>query len=270
MPTYQVAKGIRESGIHLSAMIANSCQQGSIEMLAEWEGLTDYLLGSPFSIPDVAHDYVSLIKDLSDDIVLEETLKRTAQRTITLWNEYHDYGYFGEVIEVTRMTDLSSLWSALTNAFKYMGSSINGISNCTDSPAVFGETYGKGYLRALRAVEEVRDPVFEYIRPEKSVDLLDYLHNAFIYTGDIKLAAHVNRVEEEINRNLVFHQQTNGRRDFIYSVYFEDAIADANILTRYQTCRFDQLTGWGQFCKTLLDIESASKPQCGSTDFEDF
>lgn len=98
MASSQVANGIRNSDIHLAAMIAHSCQQGSIEMLAEWEGLSDYLLGSPFSIPDIAHDYASLIKDLSNDIPLEESLKRTAHRTITLWKEYHDYGYFGEVI----------------------------------------------------------------------------------------------------------------------------------------------------------------------------
>lgn len=78
MASYEVANGIKNSGVHLAAMIAHSCQQGSIEMLAEWEGLSDYLPGSPFSIPDVAHDYVSLVKDLSNDIHLEGSLKRTA------------------------------------------------------------------------------------------------------------------------------------------------------------------------------------------------
>lgn len=94
MASSEVANGIRNSDVHFAAMIAHSCQQGSIEMLAEWEGLSDYLLGSPFSMPDVAHDYASLVTDLSNDIPLEESLIRTAKRTISLWKEYHDYGYF--------------------------------------------------------------------------------------------------------------------------------------------------------------------------------
>lgn len=188
MTSSEVANGIRESGVHLAAILAHSCQQGSIEMLAEWEGLSDYLLGSPFSIPDVAHDYVSLVTDLSNDIPLEESLIRTARRTITLWNEYHDYGYFGNVIEVTRIDNLSSLWAAINATLSYMKSSVNNTSNSTDQPAVFGEKYGKGYLRALHAMTEKRDSVFEYVRPKLSVDLLDYLRNAFIYTGDTRLA----------------------------------------------------------------------------------
>lgn len=252
MATYQVANGIRESGVHLAAMIAHSCQQGSIEMLAEWEGLSDYLLGSPFSIPDVAHDYASLVRDLSSDIPLEESLKRTAQRTVTLWKEYHDYGYFGEVIEVSRINDLSSLWAVLRNTFDYMKSSVDETSYCTDLPAVYGEKYGIGYLRALRAMKVKNDTVFEYLHPDLAVDLPDYIRNAFIYTGDVKLSTYVNQVEEEIDKILVFHHQTNGERDYIYNVYFSDALADETKLKRYQDCRFDRLTGWGQLCNILL------------------
>lgn len=253
MSSSEVANGIRNSDIHLAAMIAHSCQQGSIEMLAEWDGLSDYLLGSPFSIPDVAHDYVSLVTDLSNDIPLEESLIRTAKRTISLWKEYNDYGYFGEVIEVTRINDLSSLWSSLHDTFDYMNLSVRDKSNCTDLPAIYGEEFGKGYLRALRAMTAKTDPVFEFLRPQMSIDLPDYLRNAFIYTGNISLSYHVNRVQNEIDKILVFHQQTNGQKDFVYNVYFSDTLADETILRRYQNCRFDKLTGWGELCKMLLE-----------------
>lgn len=256
MATSEVANGIRNSGVHLTTMIAHSCQQGNIEMLAEWEGLSDYLLGSPFSIPDVAYDYVSLIKDLSNDITLEESLKRMAQRTITLWKEFHDYGYFGEVIEVTRINDLSALWSTLRDTFDYMKSSVDETSYSTDLPAVYGEKYGKGYLRALRAMKVKNDPVFECFQPDIAIDLPDYLRNAVIYTGDIKLSTYVNQVEEEIDKILVFHQQTNGKKDYVYNVYFDDDFADESLLMRYQNCRFDKMTGWGQLCKTLLNQDS--------------
>ena len=191
MASYEVADGIRNSNAHLSAMIAHSCLQGSIEMLAEWEGLSDYLLGSPFSIPDIGHDYVSLITDLSNDISLEESLKRTARRTISLWKEYYDYGYFGEVIEVTRLNDLSALWSALHDTFDYMKTSVKNTSYSTDLPAIYGEEYGKGYLRALRAMTVKNDPIFEFVRPDLTVDLPDYLRNAYIYSGNILLSTYV-------------------------------------------------------------------------------
>ena len=256
MTSSEVANGIRNSEVHLAAMIAHSCLQGSIEMLAEWEGLSDYLLGSPFSIPDVAHDYVSLVTDLSNDIPLEESLTRTAKRTISLWKEYHDYGYFGEVIEVTRIKDLSALWSTLHDTFDYMRQSVKDTSNCTDRPAIYGEEYGKGYLRALRAMAVKNDSVFEFLRPKLAIDLPDYLRNAFLYTGNISLSYHVNRVQNEIDKILVFHQQTNGKNDFVYNVYFSDALTNETMLKRYQNCRFDRLTGWGQLCKTLLEQDS--------------
>lgn len=253
MTTNQVANGIRESGIHVAAMIAHSCQQGSIEMLAEWEGLSDFLLGSPFSIPDVAHDYASLITDLSNNISLEESLKRTAHRTITLWKEYHDYDYFGEVIVVSRLNNLSKLWTVLRNTFDYMKSSMGDTSYCTDLPAIYGEKYGKGYLRAMRAMKVKNDTVFEYLRPDLAIDILDFLRNSYIYTGNVKLAAYVNQVEEELDKVIVFHQQTNSKRDFAYNVYFSDAFADKELSGRYQNCRFDKLTGWSELCKVLIN-----------------
>ncbi len=256
MATYQVAEGIRNSGIHLAAMIAHSCQQGSIEMLAEWEGLADYLLGSPFSIPDIAHDYASLVNDLSADIPLEGSLKRTASRTINLWKEYHDYGYCGEVIELTRLDDLSDLWSALNATFAYMKTSFDGVSSCTDAPAVNGEIYVRGYLRALKAMAEKTDPVFENSRPSRSVDIMDYLRNAVLYTGNVALAPYVNKVQQAIDKILVFHEQTNGKNDFIYNVYFTEKLAREDLVARYHQCRFDQLTGWGEHCKTLLDRDT--------------
>ena len=222
-------------------------------MLAEWEGLSDYLLGSPFSIPDIGHDYASLVTDISNGITLEESLKRTARRTISLWKEYHDYSYFGEVIEVTRIKDLSALWSALRNTFDYMKSSVDEKSYCTDRPAIYGERYRNGYLRALKAMTVMNDTVFEYLRPDLAIDLPDYLRNAFIYTGNVRLSAYVNQVEDELDKIIVFHQQTNSKRDFVYNVYFSDAFTDENKLRRYQDCRFDKMTGWSELCKTLLD-----------------
>ena len=256
MPSYEVANGIKNSSIHFAAMLAHSCEQGSIEMLAEWEGLSDYLLGSPFSIPDIGHDYASLVTDLSNDIPLEESLKRTARRTISLWKEYHDYGYFGEVIEVTRIKDLSALWSVLRNTFDYMKSSVDEKSYCTDRPAIYGERYGNGYLRALKAMTVKKDSVFDYLHSELAIDLPDYLRNAVIYTGNIRLSSYVNQVQEEIDKILVYHEQTNGKKDFIYNMYFSDALKDETKLRRYQNCRFDRITGWSKLCKSLLEQDS--------------
>ena len=261
MATYQVAEGIHNSGIHLAAMMAHSCQQGSIEMLAEWEGLTDYLLGSPFSIPDVSYDYASFVGDLTAGVPLEDALKRTAGRTINLWKEYHDAGYFGAVIELTRLDDLSGLWSALNATFSYMKTSVGGVSSCTDAPAVNGEKYGRGYLRALMSMTEKRDSVFEKPHPSRAIDLNDYLRNACIYTGNVALTPYVNNVQQEIDKILVYHEQTNGKHDFIYNVYFSDKLAKDNTVARYHQCRFDQLTGWSDLCKTLFNEYPDNQPQ---------
>ena len=80
-----MAKGIADAGVHLQAMIANSCLQGSIEHFAEWEGLADYLLCSPFAIPDVGYDYATMINDIDTGSTLEQALSNTAERAIHAW-----------------------------------------------------------------------------------------------------------------------------------------------------------------------------------------
>ncbi len=60
MTSAQLGDAIRQSGQTLDALIFNSCQQGNIEMLAEWEGTADYLLSTPFMLPDFGYDYVRL------------------------------------------------------------------------------------------------------------------------------------------------------------------------------------------------------------------
>ena len=52
-------------------------------------GVQFNLMGSPFSIPDVAYDYSSLVNDLNGNYDIEEVMKRAAIRTMNLWNEYY-------------------------------------------------------------------------------------------------------------------------------------------------------------------------------------
>lgn len=253
MSAAQFAQGIRNSGIHLDALIAHSCQQGSVEMLAEWEGLADYLMGSPFSIPDLCYDYYHLVTDLSEGHSVEETLSRSARRTMNLWQESHDAGYFGTVIEVTRLNDLTPLWETLQETFGHMISSLDDKNFTTDPPSVLGATYRDGYRKALYAMyNHNKDDFFEEMRTEQAVDISDFLHNAYIYSGDMRLAAYLNRLDKVIGDMLVCHLQSNGKHDFIYNVYVSKDLLDAEVLGRYRTCRFDRLTGWSDLCGALL------------------
>lgn len=255
MTSAQLAQGIREAEIHLEAMIAHSCQQGSVEMLAEWEGLADYLVGSPFSVPDLCHDYYSLIVDLSDGHSVEEALSLTARRTMNLWQELHDRGHYGTVVEVTRINDLTPLWDALRNTFKHMAATLDDVNCTTDPPSISGETYREGYRRALYDMyEHDSDDFFQAIRADQSIDLPDFLRNAYVYSGNMALASYVNEVDEVIGNMLISHLQSNGKHDFIYNVYVGNGLSDSGILDRYRSCRFDKLTGWSDLCAAILRI----------------
>lgn len=254
MTSTQLAQGIRDAGIHLAAMIAHSCEQGSVEMLAEWEGLADYLLGSPFSVPDMCHDYYSLLTDLSEGRTLEEALSRTANRSMNLWKESHDNGRYGTVVEVTRLNDLTTLWNVLRETFSHMKSNLDGVNCTTDPPSILGETYREGYRRALQALYmHDKDDFFEAFRAEYAIDLPDFLRNAYVYSGNISLAPYVNRVDEVIGDVLVTHLQSNGQHDFVYNVYVGNALSDGKLLDHYRTCRFDRLTGWSDLCAALFE-----------------
>ena len=218
MTAAQLGNAIRQSGVDLEALIAHSCQQGSIEMLAEWEGTADYLLGSPFSIPDYAYDYTSLINDLREGCSVEETLKRTAHRAINLWQEFHNQGVSGMVMEVTRLRDLSPLWDVLRQTLDLMHESMDEVNLTTDAPAVYGETYGKGYMRALvDKYERDHSDFFQNTRAFYAVDLPGYLHAAFVHSGNMSLASYINRLDEVLADIVVTHRQTDGKHDFLYN-----------------------------------------------------
>lgn len=225
-------------------------------MLAEWEGTADYLLGSPFSIPDYAYDYNSLINDLREGCSVEETLKRTAHRAINLWQEFHNQGVSGMVMEVTRLRDLSPLWDVLRQTLDLMHESMDEVNLTTDAPAVYGETYGKGYMRALvDKYERDHSDFFQNTRAFYAVDLPGYLHAAFVHSGNMSLASYINRLDKVLADIVVTHRQTDGKYDFLYNVYtnLSNYSSSEEARERYHDCRFDQLTGWGTFYEDLMD-----------------
>lgn len=254
MTSAQLGDAIRQSGVALEALIANSSQQASIEMLAEWEGTADYLLCEPFYLPDIAYDYASLIADLRQGRSVEETLKLTAQRAINLWKQYYEEGELALAVEVTRLRDLTPLWNVLRETFSLMHASMDDLNVNTDPPSILGQTYGQGYMRALRlAYETDMDDFFEEMLPFYTVDLVDYLHSALTHSGNLGLAPYINRLDEVLADIIVAHHQTDGKHDYFFNVY--TAIRDYFDEERnaYRQCRFEQLTGWVDFYESLLD-----------------
>lgn len=256
MSSAQLGNAIRQSGQNLDALIFNSCQQGNIEMLAEWEGTADYLLSSPFSIPDFGYDYASLIGDLQQGRSVEEALARTAHRAINLWQEFHNQERCGMVTQVSRIRDLTPLWETMRQIIGAMNSSIEDRNFTTDAPAVYGQPYGQGYARALvsKYVGD-EDDFFEYLRPYFALDIVGFFHAAYVQSGNMSLAPYINRLDEILADVIVTHRQTNGKHDFIYLVFNAFSIYDEELDGQlYRDCRFDKLTGWRDFYETLKDF----------------
>ena len=256
MSSAQLGNAIRQSGQNLDALIFNSCQQGNIEMLAEWEGTADYLLSSPFSIPDFGYDYASLIEDLQQKRSVEEALARTAHRAINLWQEFHNQEKSGWVIQVSRIRDLTPLWETMRQIIDAMNKSIEDRNFTTDAPAVYGQPYGQGYARALvsKYVGD-EDVFFEYLRPYFALDIVGFFHAAYVQSGNMSLAPYINRLDEILADVIVTHRQTNGKHDFIYLVFNALSIYDDELDGQlYRECRFDKLTGWRDFYESLTNF----------------
>lgn len=253
MTSAQLGDAIRQSGQHIDALIMNSCNQGNIEMLAEWEGAADLLLGSPFVIPDLAYDYTSLVNDLRQGRSVEETLTLTAHRAMNLWQEFHNQEVVGLAVEVSRIRDLTPLWEILRQTIEEMGNTMSGVNFTTDAPAKYGQTYGEGYLRALHSkVSHDYDDFFQTMRPYYSLDLVDFLHAAYVESGNMCLASYINRLDEVLSDIVVTHRQTNGKYDFLYTAYTNTSDYQADVREQYRKCRFEQLTGWCDFYETLM------------------
>ena len=253
MTSAQLGDAIRQSGQHIDALIMNSCNQGNIEMLAEWEGAADLLLGSPFVIPDLAYDYTSLVNDLRQGRSVEETLTLTAHRAMNLWQEFHNQEVVGLAVEVSIIRDLTPLWEILRQTIEEMGNTMSGVNFTTDAPAKYGQTYGEGYLRALHSkVSHDYDDFFQTMRPYYSLDLVDFLHAAYVESGNMCLASYINRLDEVLSDIVVTHRQTNGKHDFLYTAYTNTSDYQADVREQYRKCRFEQLTGWCDFYETLM------------------
>lgn len=253
MTSAQLGDAICQSGQHIDALIMNSCNQGNIEMLAEWEGAADLLLGSPFVIPDLAYDYTSLVNDLRQGRSVEETLTLTAHRAMNLWQEFHNQEVVGLAVEVSRIRDLTPLWEILRQTIEEMGNTMSGVNFTTDAPAKYGQTYGEGYLRALHSkVSHDYDDFFQTMRPYYSLDLVDFLHAAYVESGNMCLASYINRLDEVLSDIVVTHRQTNGKHDFLYTAYTNTSDYQADVREQYRKCRFEQLTGWCDFYETLM------------------
>ena len=257
MSSAQLGNAIRQSGQNLDALIFNSCQQGNIEMLAEWEGTADYLLSSPFSIPDFGYDYASLIGDLQQGRSVEEALARTAHRAINLWQEFHNQEKCGMVTQVSRIRDLTPLWETMRQIIDAMKNSIEDVNFTTDAPAVYGQHYGQGYARALvsKYVGD-EDDFFEYWRPFLALDIVGFFHAAYVQSGNMSLAPYINRLDEILADVIVTHRQTNGKHDFIYLVFnvLNVYVDEEETGQLYRECRFDKLTGWRDFYEELKDF----------------
>lgn len=257
MSSAQLGDAIRQSGQNIDALIFNSCQQGNIEMLAEWEGTADYLLSSPFSIPDIAYDYASLVGDLRQGRSVEESLARTAHRAINLWQEFHNQELYGMVTQVSRIRDLTPLWETMRQIIGAMNKSIEDKNFTTDAPAVYGQPYGQGYGRALysKYVGNKND-FFEKLRPYFALDIVGFFHAAYVESGNMSLAPYINRLDEILADVIVTHRQTNGKHDFIYLVFnvLNVYMDEGETGQLYRKCRFDKLTGWRDFYENLNDF----------------
>ena len=258
MSSAQLGDAIRQSGQNIDALIFNSCQQGNIEMLAEWEGTADYLLSSPFSIPDFGYDYASLIGDLQQGRSVEEALASTAHRAINLWQEFHNQELCGMVTLVSRIRDLTPLWEAMRQIIDAMKNSMEDVNFTTDAPAVYGQPYGQGYGRALysKHIHDDED-FFEELRPSYALNIVGFFHAAYVQSGNMSLAPYINRLDEILADVVVTHRQTNGKHDFIYLVFnalTEYDVYEGETGILYRKCRFDKLTGWRDFYENLRNF----------------
>ena len=157
---------------------------------------------------------------------------------------------------MTRLRDLSPLWDVLRQTLDLMHESMDEVNLTTDAPAVYGETYGKGYMRALvDKYERDHSDFFQNTRAFYAVDLPGYLHAAFVHSGNMSLASYINRLDKVLADIVVTHRQTDGKYDFLYNVYtnLSNYSSSEEARERYHDCRFDQLTGWGTFYEDLMD-----------------
>lgn len=244
MTSKEVADAIGHSGVALETLIMHSCLQGSIESIAEWESAAHYLVGSPFTIPDIAYDYTALIRHLQTGGDMCSALNNMAEMALKQWFDYGDRS-----ITVTDLTQVHALWQPLRETFAYMKETLDQTSCLTDPPAIYGETYRKGYIRAFSCVRYSPEYEKNYL-----IDLPSYLRGAVVQSGNIGLISYVNRVQEVLDRMLVGHYQMDDQINHSYSILENsNRFNTAAKLEKYQQCRFDQLTGWAALRAELIE-----------------
>ena len=162
-------------------------------------------------------------------------------------------------MEVVKINNLKPLWDVLSETYQLMTATMDDINYTTDFPEFYGTTMCQGYLRAY--YEKLRineDDFFENLRPTYTLDFRDFLRYAYMYSGNMRMASLLSRLDAVLSDILVTHIQSNGKHDFIFNVMAGKILFTSDHLSRYRTCRFDRLTGWSSLNEALEAHRSAN------------
>ncbi len=247
----QFAQAVKDSGLELEALIAHSCLQGSIETLAEWEGIGEYILFSPISIPDVGYDYASMILDLQDGYTVAEALERTAERAMNIWMDLYKNFNISCIAQVVRLTDLQPLWDATKELFDILKNNLDGTCSTTEDPDAFGRIYGEGYCRAYYASRPDENDPCSFIYQGNVIDLQRFFHNCFFYSGNIALVHSINKLDAIIDEIVLAQYMASELHEYTFNIY--GLLEYPENIELYSNCRFDKLTGWSSLIEALQD-----------------
>ncbi len=251
MTSVQFAQGVKNSGLELEALIANSCLQGSIETVAEWEGIGKYILFSSLRIPDISYDYTVLVEELHNDLPVEEALARTAKRTMDLWSMGYEAGLYATSVEVMRLTELQALWDAVSDAFEELRTSVNGVTFTVDPPAEFGQHFGTAYYKAYKyCLSTYAEDLYNLTAEQYVTDLQHFLKYAFSFSANLALTPYIHKLEDVLSEVVIAHYQADGKNNYRLNIYSPNDCVKG--MSEYKKCRFDKLTSWSSVLEEMV------------------
>lgn len=241
--TAQIRDAIALSGGKIEMIYFNMCLMNQVESLAEWMDAARYIVATNNPTPDIGSDYGMLIETLLKEGDFEENMCEFLSWNFSLWKEFADGPFTPDVI----MTDMEAFASVLPAWKAFTSEILNSLGDtvrCTDAPAVLGNTFEKGYLKAFE--DSWKRYGFTF-----ATDMRDYAYKALSHTGNMNLYPILRQLESALQEACVFRAQFEIGADMnplSYTITMPlDLWKYEEHDSVYQALRFCRETGWDQW-----------------------
>ena len=251
MSTYEIEKGIKDSGTKLDLIYLDLCNMGMVETYYQLKDCAHYIMGATQPTPGFGGNYTQLMNDLQNKDSLEEAIQSYVPKCVQNWTTNGEDAGDLECYDMTYMDELMGhVKSAVNQLTKDRDANVN-VPEGLDDYDPRQQTKLQWYMQ--------NDKLFIAEGSGVSADMSTTFTRLAGFLSDGKLSSYATLIENTIEKMTIAHSNvglptwmqrmsmgitwpTNNFNSFMHSdIVYQKAIEQSAFL---------QASGWGKYLST--------------------